>query len=109
MTDRTDTAPEAPPAAALHAGFLALLPQLRAGAEYVYRHRRGTGRDDTLRCRCCPPVATKPAPSPWHHGLGSGSHLSRPLFSPGTSPNPHTPHPGRPGRGGSPTPGGRPR
>jgi hypothetical protein len=55
MTDRTDTAPEAP-VAALHTGFLALLPQLLACAKYVYRHPRGTGRDHTLSCRCCLPM-----------------------------------------------------
>ena len=50
MTERTDTDTSAAPAppAALHAGFLALLPRLLACAEYAFRHRRGADRDDAV-------------------------------------------------------------
>jgi hypothetical protein len=54
MPDRTDAPATKASLAALHASFLALLPQLHAQADFAFRHRRGTGRDDTLSCRCCP-------------------------------------------------------
>jgi hypothetical protein len=49
MTDRTTVAPTTLASAGIHAGFLTLLPQIRAHAEFAFRHWRCPhDRDDAV-------------------------------------------------------------